>query len=94
MFGKAIPKDHPERRRFAILEGEAERKVLAALQTQRRDLFRGITRANVWEIMRRLQSPEVTENLRVAFEGAMLPSAMQGGDVGREQVDKEVFGVS
>ena len=92
---KAIPSDHPHGRQLGLLEREAERRTLAALQKQRRELFRGITRANVWDIMTRLRSPEITEQLRMVLEDSVLrPAAEKGGDIGQEKVEKEVFGVS
>ena len=90
---KAIPKDHPHRKQIAALESEVATIITAALDQYRRDIFRDVTRANVYELTARAESPELNSRLRKAIYDALLKVAMTGGEVGKRQIDAEVLGV-
>lgn len=90
---KAIPKDHPHRRQIAALEREVADIITAALDQYRRDIFRDVTRANVYELAMRAESPELNARLRKAIYEALLKVAMTGGEVGKRQIEAEVLGV-
>jgi SPP1 gp7 family putative phage head morphogenesis protein len=90
---KAIPKDHPHRRQFAQWEREVTDKIAQALARRRRDLFRGITRENVSQVLDRLADPAHRDKLRAAIYEALLPVARGGVDKQREVLEKEVLGV-
>lgn len=90
---KAIPKDHPHRRQIAALEGEVATIITSALDQYRRDIFRDVTRDNVYELAARAESPELNARLRRSIYDALLRVAIAGGEVGRQQIEAEVFGV-
>jgi SPP1 gp7 family putative phage head morphogenesis protein len=92
-FLKAIPKDHPHRRQIGKLEKEAQAIIEKALSQLRRDLFRGIDRGNVYELQQRLQSREINEQLRQSIYKFLIMTAEAGGQVGQQQVEREVFGI-
>jgi hypothetical protein len=91
---KAIPKDHPHRREFARWEREFQEAMERALNKWRRELFRDIDGDNVRDILARLDDPKTQDIIRDAAAAAFLDVAMQGVDRAREQVEREVFGVS
>ncbi len=90
---KAIPRDHPHRRKLAELERDVTDAMTAALDQYRRDIFRDVTRSNVYELAARAESPELNARLRQSIYDALLKVAAAGGDVGKAQIEAEVFGV-
>jgi type II secretory pathway component PulM len=91
---KAIPKDHPHRREFARWEREFQEAMERALNKWRRELFRDIDGDNVRDILARLDDRDIQNVIRDAAAAAFLDVAMHGVDKAREQVEREVFGVS
>jgi hypothetical protein len=91
---KKIPADHPNRRDFARWEREFQEAMERALNKWRIELFRDIDGDNVRDILARLDDPKIQKIIRDAAAAAFLDVAMHGVDRAREQVEREVFGVS
>lgn len=90
---KAVPADHPHRRTITRLERSATDAIAEALDNLRRDLFRGISRDNVREIVSRLSDPEINERLRLALYDALLPAVDAGFENGQTFVNETALGV-
>lgn len=88
-----IPADHPHRRLFARLEKQATDDIAAALGRLRRDIMRGINRANVEQIPTRLRDSDINERLRLALYNALLPTAEAAFEVARKELEREVLGI-
>ena len=91
---KAIPADHPHRRQFARMERQFGDALAAALDAWRRALFRGVTAGNVHQVLARLQDTDTTNILQDALTKELQAIALEGADKGREQIEREVFGVA
>ena len=94
METKAIPKDHPYRRDFARLERDFGDAMAVALDRWRLALFRGVSETNVHQLVMRLDDPELTNIVQDVLTQQLQAIAVEGVDKAREQVEKEVFGVS
>lgn len=90
---KAIPADHPFADVLAQLEADTTALMAAALDQYRRDIFRDVGRENIYELVSRAQSQALNANLRQAVYTALLKVGMVGAEIGRKQVEAQVYGV-
>jgi SPP1 gp7 family putative phage head morphogenesis protein len=88
-----IPPDHPYRRELARLEKDASEAITDALAELRKELFAGINRENVDDIIERLASESINEALRQRLYNALLPTVELGAVEGRRVIEREVLGV-
>lgn len=76
------------------LEREAAPAIAAALAKLERDLFRGVAEDDAeTELLRRLDDPETAQALRDTLMTHLQAAALAGAGFGREQIEREVFGV-
>lgn len=88
--GKAIR--NPDGRAMRRMEREFEAAVGRALGTLRLELVRGID-ADPGEMIRRLDDERITRPFQDAIARQVERVALAGAGFGREQVEREVFGV-
>lgn len=88
-----IPDNHPYEREMRRAERAAAAILTAALDRMRRQVFRGITRDNVREVLSRLQGRDVNDALGEAIMRALDPVGQMGADHARAYVERELFGV-
>ena len=89
--GKAIHRQEGGRlRRFEKEGTEAIAKELAKL---RRRLMRGITADNVYQLNQRMNDPDYIRPFHDALDRLIQEWAAAGVDIGRRQIEKEIYGV-
>ena len=93
MAASPIPDNHPYEREMRRAERAAATILTAALDRMRRQVFRGITRDNVREVLSRLQGRDVNDALGEAIMRALDPVGQMGADHARAYVERELFGV-
>jgi hypothetical protein len=91
--GKAIPKRFNERQ-LSKFEKDGERRIVAAFQKLRRDLFRGIGKDDVNMIPSRMNDPAIIGPFRDTMNELLRTWALEGADYGRQTIEREVLGVS
>lgn len=85
---------NPDGRQMRRYERQLTAAVAAIFEKMQRSLFRGVNRANIWEVNNRLNSREYWEPLRMVLTNHLQRIGEGGADLGREQVESEIFGVS
>ena len=83
-----------EDRSVMRLEKQGAQRMVAALDKLRRDLFRGVTEANVQQLPARLNNPEVMQPFTDAVTGLMIEWALAGADNGRDEVEMTIYGTA
>ncbi len=89
-IGKAIP--NPDGRLLRRFERQGTERIARALNRLKLDLFRGITDDNAYELINRLDNPEVIQPFQDVLLKLIQEWALAGADFGREQIEKEVLG--
>ncbi len=89
-IGKATP--NPDGRLLRRFERQGTERIAQALNRLKLDLFRGITDDNVYELINRLDNPDVIQPFQDVLLKLIQEWALAGADFGREQIEKEVLG--
>jgi hypothetical protein len=90
LTGKAIP--NPDGRLLRRFERQGTERIAQALNRLKLDLFRGINNDNVYELVNKLDNPEVIQPFQDVMLALVQEWALAGADFGREQIEKEVLG--
>ncbi len=91
LIGKATHRQEAARlRRF---EKEGTELIAKELAKLRKRLMRGITADTVYQLNQRMNDPEIIGPLHDALDRLMQEWAAAGVDIGRRQLEREVYGV-
>jgi SPP1 gp7 family putative phage head morphogenesis protein len=85
-----VPDDHPHQAVIQWLEQKTADNMARILSRLRRRLFDGVQRENVGEILKRVTSPDLNEELRQELYAALLPVVEAGVMAGREQLQEQL----
>ena len=90
LIGKAT--HNPDGRLLRRFERQGTERIGQALNRLKLDLFRGITNDNAYELVNKLDNPEVIQPFQDVMLELIQEWALAGADFGREQIEKEVLG--
>jgi len=84
---------HPQDDELTVLEERAADNIYIALQRWARGTLRGVTAANVQDVIGRIDDRALTQPLQDAIVAFLRESAEYGVDIGRLYIERDVLGV-
>lgn len=85
--------DREDDQQLRQIEDDVTAALARALDTLRRDVWRGIADVNVHELEQRIARRDTWQPIADALYQALMASTLQGVETGRRQIERDVFGI-